>query len=251
MSCCEFYSGAQNGTNCYQLYDKTQLSSDICTISKTMDEAINARGQKIDYYVNTYNLLSADNIYGEQPTSKFFGPTNLKFIVELNENAANLSRFGFAADDEITAYVTYTVYICAFANTTVYQDLNQDIEPKSGDVFCMSEYGRDRIGKRAGNYFQITQRTDQDISAINPLGGHYMWRIKAKRLEYSFEPGLSGETGNDQVFDDDFQGKITSTIMGELSSPSKIYSTTADTEVEKFIPINTSQENTDIYGYYN
>jgi hypothetical protein len=51
---------------------------------------------------------------------------------------------------------------------------------------------------------------------MNPLGGHYLWRIKAKRLEYSFQPGITGERGNDQVYDDTFAGVLTSNYSDDI-----------------------------------
>ncbi len=51
---------------------------------------------------------------------------------------------------------------------------------------------------------------------MNPLGWHYLWRIKAKRLEYSFQPGITGERGNDQVYDDTFSGVITSNYSDDI-----------------------------------
>jgi hypothetical protein len=76
----------------------------------------------------------------------------------------------------------------------------------------MTEYGSTRSHGRAGNYFIITERRDQDISDINPLGGHYTWRLGAKRLEYSFQPGISGESKNEQVYDDTFAGLLSTNI---------------------------------------
>ena len=209
MSC--YYSGAGNGSNCYELYDKTRLQPDMEVIHNAAEETVNLLGQKIEYYVNTYSPLSADNTYGEQPTSVYWGPKLLKIIIELNESALSLSRFGFNADDEITGYFSIRGFMSAFANETIHDMLQDEVTPKAGDVFRMTEYGSDRMGDRAGNFFIITERRDQDVSSgqMNPLGGHYIWRIKAKRLEYSFEPGLSGERGNDQVYDDTFSGVVT------------------------------------------
>jgi hypothetical protein len=247
MSC--YYSGAGNGSNCYELYDKTQLAPDIELIGQIIEEAINTLGQKIDYYVNTYNPLSADNIYGEQPTSIFNGPHQLKMYIELNENALALSKFGYNADDDITGYLSISGFRTAFNSTTVYSDLNQDIEPKSGDVFQMKEYGNDRPGNRAGNYFQITERVDQDIASLNPLGGHYTWRIKGKRLEYTFQPGLTGERGNDQVHDATFSGIISSTIIGQLSSAAKVYTEDVDQDSIAYV-LDQTVNDTDVYGGY-
>jgi len=104
-----------------------------------------------------------------------------------------LSKFGLVSDDEVTAFV----HISAFYDTFGY-----GAEPKSGDLFQLVEYGNDRPGGRNGNIYEITQRLDQDIAQINPLMGHYLWLIKAKRFEYSFEPGVTPEAQNQQVFDD-------------------------------------------------
>ena len=247
MGC--YYTGANNGSNCYELYDKVTLLPERELINDTINEVINSLGQKIDYWVNTYNVLSADNFYGEQPTSVYNGPHRLKMYIELNENALTMSRFGFAADDEITTYITYTTYTTLMSGSGVYTLLNQAIEPKSGDIFNLVEYGNDRPGNRGANYFQVTERMDQDIAALNPLGGHYMWRLKGKRLEYSFEPGLSGERGNDQVYDNTFTGKLSSSIVGELSTVGKVYPENADNDSRTLV-YDMSAINTDVYGDY-
>lgn len=207
-----YYSGAGNGSLCYELYDKGRLQPDMELIQNTVDEAINLNGQKIEYYVNTYQPISADNLYGEQPTMVYHGPFLMKMIIQLNESSLALSKFGFNADDEITGYVSIRVYKQIFENHWIYTSLDQPVEPKAGDVFRMTEYGITRPHERAGNFFIITERRDQDISDMNPLGGHYTWRIAAKRLEYSFQPGISGESKNDQVYDDTFAGLLSTNI---------------------------------------
>jgi hypothetical protein len=207
-----YYSGAGNGSLCYELYDKSRLAPELELISNSAEEAVNLLGQKIEYYINTYQPASADNLYGEQPTMVYHGPYTMKMIINLNESSLALSKFGFNADDEITGFISIKGYKRIFENTWIYDGLDQSVEPKAGDVFCMSEYGSTRPGGRAGNYFIITERRDQDVSDINPLGGHYVWRIAAKRLEYSFQPGISGESQNDQVYDDTFAGLLSTNI---------------------------------------
>ena len=48
---------------------------------------------------------------------------------------------------------------------------------------------------------------------MNPLLGHYLYRLKAKRYEGSFEPGLYGEQVNNQVFENSFSGVLSSNIQ--------------------------------------
>jgi hypothetical protein len=247
-----YYSGAGNGSLCYELYDKSRLQPDIKLISNVADEIVVSMGQKINYWINTTTLLSADNIYGEQPTARFHGPKLLKFLISnLNESSLNIGSWGFNPEDELTAYITYGLFTKAMSGDSIYTDLQQDIEPKSGDVFQMVEYGNDRINGRGGNYFEITQKRDQDIAdSLNPLGAHYAWKITAKRLSYSWQPNLPQETVNDQITDDTFYGKLSSNIVGELSSAPKTYIDSADTESKKHI-LDMSVNDTSMYGTYD
>jgi len=250
MSNC-YYSGAGNNSLCYELYDKDRLQPDRDVIANVAEEMVHSMGQKIDYWVNTTTLSSANMLYGEEPTSVYHGPIRLKMIINLNESSLSLSKFGFQADDEVVGYMAFNNFYKGVSGDNIYSQLGQDIEPKSGDVFKMTEYGNDRVSGRSGNFFQITERRDQDIGdSINPLGGHYGWKITAKRLEYSWEPGLPQETANNQVNDDNFYGKLSSNIVGELSSSQKSYDWSADKESKEFV-IDMSFNDTSVYGTYD
>lgn len=237
MAC--YYSGAGNGNQCYSLYSKERLAPDIELIHNQADEIVNKLGQKIDYYVSTFSPLCADNTYGEDPTSVFWGPKQMKMVVELNESSLSLGRIGFGVEDEVTGYFTIRGFARDFENEQIHQMIQQEVAPKSGDIFQMTEYGNDRVGERGGNFFEITERRDQDISSgqMNPLGGHYLWRIRAKRLDYSFQPGISGERGNDQVYDNTFSG-ILSSFYGENPYdyiPNDISGSTLSQNISSFV----------------
>lgn len=183
----------QNINECFSLTDKTSNAGDIMLINNYWKEQIQLYGQNVDYIVNNFSLLSADYIYGEQPTQQYSPPVQVKMLIDLNENALMLSKYGLQSDDEVTAYI----HISSF-----YEVFGPGAEPKSGDLFQLTQYGSDRPGGRNGKIFEITERLDEDVARINPLGGHYVWLLKAKRFEWSFEPGVSGEAVNQQVFDD-------------------------------------------------
>ena len=178
---------------CFRFTDKERNADERNVISNYWREQISLYGQKIGYIVNNTTTLSADMLYGEQPTQAYSPPQDLIIAVNLNENALLLSKFGLVSDDELTAFI----HISSF-----YATFGVGAEPKSGDLMHLTEYGSDRPGGRNGNIYEITQRLDQDIAQINPLMGHYVWLIKAKRFEYSFEPGVIPEAQNDQIFDD-------------------------------------------------
>jgi len=208
------YPGPKPYNQCFRFTDKANNACERIVIDNWWEEIIALFGQRVTWWQNPYQTLSADgvprgeinlegggpgNIYGEEPTKIFKDPKNIIIAAELNENAVVLQKYGFDSDDELTAYV----HISAF-----YNEFGWLQEPKAGDVFELTEYGDDRPYPRTGKKFEITERLDEDVARINPLAGHYVWMIKAKRYDYSFEPGLSAEGGSQQVYDDKFSGRL-------------------------------------------
>jgi hypothetical protein len=216
--------------DCIRFSDKQNNQNERILVSNYWREQINLYGQKANYYVSTFNLLSADNLYGEQPTQAFAPPQSITIAVNLNENALMLSKYGLLSEDELTAFVHISAFYSTFGR-----------EPKSGDVFQLTEYGNDRPGGRDGKYFEITERLDEDIAQINPLAGHYVWLLKAKRFEWSFEPGITGDAVNDQVYDD--------TLSATASGAYKPYTTSADIDSKNIFDYSQTDYG-DVYGGY-
>jgi hypothetical protein len=216
---------------CFRYTDKQNNACERNTISNYWREQINLYGQKVGYIVNNTTTLSADMLYGEHPTQAYSPPQYIVIAMNLNENALMLSKFGLVSDDEVTAFI----HISAF-----YDTFGFGAEPKSGDLFQLTEYGSDRPGGRNGNIYEITQRLDQDIAQINPLAGHYVWLIKAKRFEYSFEPGVTPEAQNQQIFDD--------TKNPAASGADKPYTYSVD-DASKAV-FNSDTDYSNVYGGY-
>jgi hypothetical protein len=234
---------------CAQFFNPSNFQAEQLIYEQTYSDLINSYGVPINYYVNTFNTLSADLFYGEEPTKIFKGPFELQMYIELTENAINLSKFGFASDDELTGYLHINTFTATMSSLVDYASFNQVIEPKSGDVIELTALGCDRPNGRGPKWFEITERVDQDIASLNPLLGHYVYRIKAKRYEHSFEPGLSGEKQNQQVYESSFSGTISSTIPGVSASEAKSYNFDINIESkEKVVDMNVN--NNDIYGSY-
>ncbi len=239
------------GINCIQIYpkegeyqptvlritDKENNAQERQVYSNYWRELIDTYGQKVLYYRNMYNILSANNIYGEDTLRNYDKPRALIMAVQLSENALVLSKFGFQSDDAITAYVHISTFHAVYP--TFY-------EPKAGDVFKLVEYGSDRPGERDGKLFEITERVDEDNSKINPLMGHYVWMLKAKRFDYSWEPDAPIERGSQQVHDDTFYGTLTGAIPAKREES---YPGDADT-VSKEEVLNMNVNNTLTYGGY-
>lgn len=243
-----------NGVNCIRTYpnnyseyvestlrftDKEKNTAERSLYSNYWREQIDLYGQKILYYKNLYNLQNADNTYGEMPLNQFEAPKEMIMLFTLTENALILSKFGYQSDDQVTAYL----HISSF-----YVHYPPDYEPKAGDVFKLVEYGSDRPGERDGKMYEITERCDEDNSKINPLAGHYVWLLKAKRLEHSFE-NLPQERGNMQVHDDTFYGDLS----GSLNVPPQrdpAYPQDSDTESKEKVFDMSINDTLEYGGYY-
>lgn len=226
--------------------DKDLNHNERSVMNSWWTEQIHQYGTEIDYYVCGYNLQEHDFVYGEQPTAEFSIPNKMVICLTLNENAVVMQKFGLVAEDEVTGFLS----IDSFQHTMSSVG-NPKPEPKSGDVFNLIEYGaKDRPGDRTGKWFEITERLEQDVSQINPILGHYIWLIKAKRFEYSYEPGLSGENVQDQVYDDAFTGILTGGTQ-DVSKDKGYLDNIQDKSKNVFDYEEYEDSNTNVYGGYN
>lgn len=208
---CNVFAGTAN-TGCY-VFNRNAFQAEQNIYNTAYKDLINNFGVNVDYYVNQYNTDTADNIYGEHPTKPFAPAQTLRMYVELSNNSITLQKFGFVNDDEFTGFIHIDTFTSIFTPLSYHVANNQRIEPKSGDVVVITDIGYCRPGLRGPRYYEITERVDQDIPSINPMLGTYIYRVKGKRLEYSFEPNLSGESGNSQVFDNTFRGILSSQLQ--------------------------------------
>lgn len=234
---------------CSQFFSPGNFQAEQLIYDAAFNDLINSYGVPINYYVNTFNTLSADLLYGEHPIAPYLGPFGIVSYIELSENAINLSRYGFSSEDELTAYLHIDTFTTTFSALINYASFNQSVEPKSGDIIEITALGCDRPNGRGSKWFEITERVDQDVSSINPLLGHYVYRLKAKRYEGSFEPGLSGERVNQQVFENSFSGVISANIPEAFISDVKSYPGDIDITSKEDV-FDMSVNNTDIYGDY-
>lgn len=267
---------------CSVLIDPSVLQAEQIIYDKSYDELINNFGIEIDYYINTFNLSGANLLYGEHPTSIFYGPITMMMYIELNDSNLSLSKYGFDPGDDLTGFVhirsftqtisNYSFYVLDNNNNIItlsdgsnllgtdqrvllnYLATNQVIEPKSGDLIDMIALGCTRPGDRGSNIYEITERRDQDIDGnLNPLMGHYVYKLTAKRFEYSFEPNAPQERGNEQIYENSFSGKLSTNISDEFyaDKASNLKQTLGDIDVaSKENVFDMDKNNTDIYGSY-
>ena len=78
--------------------------------------------------------------------------------------------------------------------------------------------------------------------------GHYVWLIRAKRFDYSYEPGIDKESGMNEVYDDSFSGRLDG---GENpKTDDKSYSDIIDEDSKSVFDYSLYGDNDDVYGDY-
>jgi hypothetical protein len=275
LSCLDpvnIFAGVYN-PHCGGFADPSNFQAERAIFNSQYNELINNYGVEINYYVNGFNLSAMNALYGEHPTQEYSEPFIIKSYLELEESIS-LSQFGMNAEDELTAFISIGDFAKAFYENimsddyeNIMSDDNQElmadneltnfvnlngqrIEPKSDDLIEVTALGCDRPGNRGSKIFRITQVLDQSVQdGINPVMGHYVWKINAKRYETSFETNAPMEIGNDQVYDNKFAGKVESSIFPALSTDPKVYDFDVDVASKERV---YDMDNTDnnIYGDY-
>lgn len=275
LSCLDpvnIFAGVYN-PRCGGFGDPSNFKAEQAIYKSSFEELINNYGVEINYYVNGFNLSAMNTLYGEHPTQEYSEPFVIKCYLELEE-AISLSQFGMNSDDELKAYISINDFTTKIMTNIVsendliiydnYGNLlideseildfltanGQRVEPKSDDLIEVTALGCDRPGNRGSKIFRITEVLDQSIKdGINPVMGHYVWQIYAKRYETSFETNAPMERGNDQVYDNAFAGKVESTLFPTLSTDKKVYDFDVDVDSKNRV---YDMDNTDnnIYGDY-
>lgn len=208
-------------------------------------EQIYQYGTVIDYYTNSTTLSTMDPLYGEEPTQIFAEPQKLIFAITLNENAVVLQKFGLMADDELTGFIPIESYTLAMSSAE-----NPHPEPKAGDVIELTEFGSSRPGGRGAKKFEITERLDQDVQQLNPLLGHYVWLIKGKRFDYSYEQGITHEPALEQPVDDTYHGGLSAQDDTQLEDDT-LYFNDVDRAGRNIFDYSVYGDYDDIYGGYD
>ena len=186
-------------TNAVRYLNKSNNANERENYSKWWKEQIEHYGTRIDYYTHGYSLSTHDYLYGEDPTSTFTLTSSVIILTDITNDALMLSKFGIMADCDMTA----VAHISSF-----YEVFGPNFEPKAGDLIKLTEYGADRPGNRAAPIYEITERDDEYLPMTNPLIGHYVWYMKCKRFEYSYEPGVPSSPVNIQLNDDGEYGRL-------------------------------------------
>ena len=233
-------TGINYHTNVARFTDKSNNSNERDNLFKIWwKDQIALYGSSTTYFVRNFALSAADKFYGENTVNGYKDGTTLVMIMNLTDNSITFSKFGLTSDDEVEAYIDISTYQSTLSSH-YDTDNGELIEPKAGDVFQLTELGNDRPGSREGKYFEITERVDESISTINQLQGHYVFKIKARRHDFSHTDDDVEEASSEQITDDALSGRVTDTEQSYIDD--------LDTEQASYFDYGT---NDDVYGDYS
>ena len=206
------------------------------TYKRWWKEQVRLYGTSVSYYVRKFDLSNTDKVYGENPYEGYQLPQTLTMLIDLTDGAITYSQYGLVSDDELTAIIDIETYQ---KTLSTYYASASVTGPNAGDVFQLTEYGSDRPGGKDGKIFEITERMDQMVGEINQLQGHYVFRLRARRNDHTFLPGLSAEAKSTQVTD--------TSGVGPLTALETDYINDLDTEQTSYFNYGS---NDDVYGDY-
>ena len=183
--------------------DKSVNNNERENYSLWWKEQIEHYGTEVTYFSNKLEIAKTNAVYSEQSTAGYENKGTLIIASSITNDSIILAKFGVQADCDMTA----VIHISAF-----YEAFGANAEPKSGDLIEMTEYGNirnhERPNGRGAAIYEITERDDEYLQMTNPLAGHYVWYIKCRRFEYSYEDGITPEPANNQISDNSGYGKL-------------------------------------------
>jgi hypothetical protein len=104
---------------------------------------------------------------------------------------------------------------------------------------------------RCPQLFEITDRSHQDFTiGTNTLMGHYVWTIKAKRFDYSYQEGIDPECYMDDVGEETRTGLLSGYTQPQ--SPDKTYPGNAEEISDEIWDYGNenANDNDSVYGNY-
>lgn len=244
---------------CNDYNNLENLGGQQVVVDSAWKDLINSAGMPIYYFVYKFNIKRSDKIWGEDILAEYEEPFQIKAYVEVKDVPKILGPMGgFFADDTITAYIHIKTFNRKTKGMKVFEDLKLRYEPKPSDLIQIIEFGCDRPGGRGAKLFEVTNKEDELISQNLNMGfAHYVWKITAKRFQYSYQDGAItpfGEEKNCQVYDNNIQGTITDpSKIRDINTPSdKSYNWNIDKKSKEEIFNQNVNNQSNIYGgYYN
>lgn len=233
----EAFPGSVVSEACTNIQSKLGEAGDQLVMDNEIQSYINTNGQPILYYPYLFQIEKSEKLYGEHSAAGYGQPFQIIAYLQIEDSPSFITLHGFDNDETVTGWIhiknfkkkiqeilknnkdeRYEDYTSIYnLNYISDKDVTHAIEPKADDLFQLMLYGCDREWDRGNKIYKITNVEDEIFSQnFNPVHGHYIWRITAKRFRPSLQDGISrldsksadnpylgvlGEKGNHLVHD--------------------------------------------------
>lgn len=190
-------------------------------------------GMTIKYWSTGFSTDNYNPIYGEDTTARYRGPRKLKAIIDFQAYSTFISKYGMMSDLDIQVYIPIKEF----------QRIWGDVYPLNGDLFQIEDSACDRPLLQEPMIFEITEKHD----SINPAdfaGGHYVWKITAKRYDDSHEPNAPDEFSKSPVNTDEYG------VIDSENGETEIVDDDSTHDVDEDAKEDFDNPNDSIYGGY-
>lgn len=191
-------------------------------------------GMKISYWSTGFSVTNQNKLYGEDPTAKYRGPRSLKAIIDFTSYSSFITRFGMMSDLDIVIYIPIKAFQAVWGN----------VYPLNGDLFSIDDSACDRPLGQTPMVFEVTEKHDS-VDTVDFMGGHYVWKLTARRYDNSYEPNAPQEAEIGGPIDNKEYGKIESSI-----EPTNIIKNPSAYDVDEEAKKNFDNPNTAVFGKY-
>ncbi len=147
----------------------------------------NQFGQPIIYQPIKFNTNTHNFLYGDDPTSGYHFARHMKAVINFTSYTSFLSKFGMMSDEEMNILIPIQSFEAIWGDP----DLGA-IVPLIGDLFIVTDSACDRPFRQSPMVFQVTGVDDSE-NPVDYMSGHYVWKLTAKRFQYSYEPNAPQE----------------------------------------------------------
>lgn len=275
----EAFPGSVTNPACTNLAESLSEGGDQVIFDNEVLSYIQERGYPVLYYPYAYDINKAETVYGEHSAAGYLYPFKTYIMLTIQDSAPWINIEGFTTDETVTGWIhikdwkrtVKQLLESENSNNCLYNklyninyieenDIIHAIEPKVKDLIQLTTFGCDREFNRGNKIYEIVSKDDEIFSDNNLIaGGHYVWKITAKRYHYSYEDGLSiydkngatnpyigilGEKGNSVISetksvykmfleaDGITDEKAESLLVGETGSPIYINGGIRETKIE-------------------
>lgn len=208
----EAFPGSKVSEACINIQSKLAQNGDQLMMDKEIESYINTNGSPVLYYPYLFEIDKAEHLYGEHSAAGYGNPFNIIMMTQIEDSPAFLGMQGFDSNETFTGWIhikTFKNKVKAILTNTkderqkdyslIYnanyykdKDVIRIIKPKEDDVIQLTLYGCDREWDKGNKMYKITNVEDELFSQnMNPVNGHYVWKITAVRFRPSWEEGMS------------------------------------------------------------